>query len=49
MATPFVKVSQILDMFNNYHDRLKFTIKYEDNHCLNLLIIKIGRSKKFRQ
>jgi len=41
MAAPLDKVSRILDMFNNYHDRLKFTIEYEDNHCINFLDLSL--------
>jgi len=37
MAASSDKVSQIYHIFNNYHDRLKFTIEYENNHCLNFL------------
>jgi len=29
MAALLDKVLRILDMFNNYHDHLKFTIEYE--------------------
>jgi len=29
----------ILDKFNDYHQRLKFTLQTEDNHCLNFLDI----------
>jgi len=29
------KIDNILSMFNYYHDRLKFIIEYELNHCLS--------------
>jgi len=43
MAAPIDKISLILDIFNNYHDRLKFTIEYEDNHCINFLDLSLLR------
>jgi len=41
MAALLDKVSRILDKFNNYHDRFKFTIEYEDNHCINFLDLSL--------
>ena len=35
------KVAQILNLFNDQHDRLKFTIEYEENHCLNFFDLSI--------
>jgi len=42
MAAPSDKVLQILHIFNNYHDHLKFTIEYENNHCLNFLDLSLS-------
>jgi len=33
---------RIYHIFNNYHDRLKFTIEYENNHCLNFLDLSLS-------
>ncbi|KAG5313537.1 MOS1T transposase, partial [Pseudoatta argentina] len=35
------KVSLILNSFNDQHDRLKFTIEYEEVHCLNFLDLTV--------
>jgi len=32
------KIIQILNSFNEQHDRLKFTIEYEEDHCLYFLV-----------
>jgi len=37
MAGPSDKIDLILTMFNEYHERLKFTIEYEDGRCLSFL------------
>jgi len=37
MATPSDKVDVIVETFNNYHDRLKFTIEYEESRSLSFL------------
>jgi len=34
LAAPTDKIDNILSMFNNYHDRLKFTIEYESNQIV---------------
>jgi len=31
------KASYILDTFNSFHDRLKFTIELENSRCLSFL------------
>ena len=35
------KIIQILNSFNEQHDRLKFTIEYEEDHCLNFLDLSV--------
>ena len=35
------KVIQILNSFNEQHDRLKFTIEYEKDYCLNFLDLSV--------
>jgi len=37
MAAPSDNITKIYHIFNNYDDRLKFTIEYENNRCLNFL------------
>jgi len=37
MACPSDKTDLILTTFNDYHERLKFTIEYEDSRCLSFL------------
>jgi len=43
-ATQDTKVNYILETFNNYHQRIKFTVEKENNRCLSfldlLLIVK---------
>jgi len=39
-------IQHIFNKFNNYHDRLKFTIEYEVNHCLSFLDLLIKTEKK---
>jgi len=36
MIAPKDKITS-LNSFNEQHDRLKFTIEYEENHCLKFL------------
>jgi len=43
MAAPTDKIDIILSKFNDYHDRLKFTIEYESSHCLNFLNLSLKR------
>ena len=40
MIVPKDKVIQILNSFNEQHDRLKFIIEYEEDHCLNFLNLR---------
>jgi len=42
MAALSNSISQLYHIFNNYHDRLKFTIEYENNHCLNFLDLSLS-------
>ena len=37
MITSKDKVCLILNSFNDQHDKLKFTIEYEEDQCLNFL------------
>jgi len=39
-------IKHIFNKFNNYHDRLKFTIEYEKNHCLSFLDLNQNRKKE---
>jgi len=39
-------INHIFNKFNNYHNRLKFTIEYEKNYCLSFLDLSIKREKK---
>jgi len=41
MIIPKDKVIQILNLFNEQHDRLKFIIEYEEDHCLNFLNLSV--------
>jgi len=43
LAAPTDKIDIILDKFNDYHDRLKFTLEYESNGCLNFLDLTLKR------
>jgi len=43
LAAPTDKIDIILSKFNDYHDRLKFTIEYESNHCLSFLDLSLIR------
>ena len=35
------RITQILYSLNEQHDRLKFTIEYEEDHCLNFLDLSV--------
>jgi len=37
LAAPVDKIDLIFKIFNDYHDRLKFTIEHEDNRSLSFL------------
>jgi len=41
LSTYEEEIHSILEKFNNYHHRLKFTIESEANHCLNFLDITL--------
>jgi len=43
LAVPTDKIDIILRKFNNYHDRLKFTIEYESSHFLSFLDLSLKR------
>jgi len=46
LASPSDKIDLILETFNSYHERLKFTIEYEDSRSLNLdLLLTISDNK----
>jgi len=36
MALPNNKIDLIVDSFNEQHERLKFTVEFEDDHVINL-------------
>ena len=35
------KVEEVLDLFNSYHDRLRFTVDFGDENGINFLDVKI--------
>jgi len=37
MACPLDKIDSIVSTFNEYHERLNFTIEFEDSRCLSFL------------
>jgi len=37
LAAPFDQMSMILDTFNNFHNRLQFTMEFENDRKLNFL------------
>jgi len=41
LATPKDKIDLILESFNNYHERLNFTVEYEKDRSLNFLDLRI--------
>jgi len=43
LSAPKDEIQSILDKFNSYHHRLKFTLETEVNHCLNFLDITLIR------
>jgi len=43
LTAPKDEIQLILDRFNSYHYRLKFTLETEVNHCLNFLDITLIR------
>jgi len=44
LAAPSDKIDMILKIFNDYHDRLKFTIEHENNRSLSFLLIRISNN-----
>jgi len=46
LAAPEDDISDIFETFNNYYNRLKFTIEYESNHCLSFLDLLLKVEKK---
>jgi len=41
LSAPREEIYDILDKFNSYHHRLKFTLETEDNRCLNFLDVTL--------
>ena len=35
------KVEEVLDLFNSYHDRLRFTVNFGDKNGINFLDVKL--------
>jgi len=35
LVRPSDRVNNILNIFNNFHKRLQFTIEIEEKHCIN--------------
>ena len=46
MIAPIDMVPHIVDTFNSQHNRIKFTVEFEENHCLNFLDTSIVLSTK---
>jgi len=51
LAAPEIKVSQILNIFNSFHERIQFTVELEDNRlsfCLSFLdmLLKVDNKNK---
>jgi len=45
LAAPNEKITKIVEIFNSFHDRLQFTVEYENNRTLNfmdLLLCVVG-------
>lgn len=42
---PVNKVQKILEIFNNYHSRIKFTVELERNGSINFLDTSIIRNE----
>jgi len=49
MAVPSDKIDLILKTFNDYHDRLKFTIEYEESRSLSFLDLRLTISDNIIQ
>jgi len=48
LAAPEDDINDIFETFNNYHNRLKFTIEYESNHCLSFLdLLKVEKKGNY--
>lgn len=47
MAVSTNKINTVLQSFNSFHKRLKFTVELENNGCLNFLDTTIIREKNF--
>ncbi|KYQ57410.1 Phosrestin-2 [Trachymyrmex zeteki] len=41
LVAPDNQIDTILDKFNSYHDRLKFTVEHEENNSINFLDVKV--------
>ena len=39
------KVEEILELFNSYHERLRFTVDFGDKNGINFLDIKLMRQE----
>jgi len=42
LAAPSNKITDILNTFNSFHNRLQFIIEYEHNRCLSFLDLKLN-------
>jgi len=42
LAAPSNKITDILNTFNSFHNRLQFTIEHEHNRCLSFLDLKLN-------
>lgn len=41
LAAPATEIINILNKFNNYHERLQFTVKHEEGRCISFLDLSI--------
>jgi len=41
LAVPNNQINEILNRFNTYHDRLRFTVEHGDNKSINFFDVKI--------
>ena len=41
LAIPNNQINEILDRFNSYHDRLRFTVEHGDDKSINFLDVKV--------
>ena len=41
LAAPINLITNILDSFNSYHERIKFTVDYGDDRGINFLDVKL--------